>query len=118
MRPPNVRTFTPIPSLSTPCPMSEERCDGPFQEGHKSSPLQWNVSFHRLSDRSRVMEGRRDDALGRLRQEAEVLQAGLESVAGNDALIVRGRSLVTGDVLAAGQPRLHIVGRAGVGLDN
>jgi D-3-phosphoglycerate dehydrogenase len=65
-----------------------------------------------------VADGMTDDALARLRQEAEVLQAGLESVSGIDALIVRGRSRVTADVLAAGQPRLHIVGRAGVGLDN
>ena len=65
-----------------------------------------------------VADGMTDDALARLRQEADVLEAGLEAVSGVDALIVRGRSRVTADVLAAGQPRLHIVGRAGVGLDN
>jgi len=65
-----------------------------------------------------VADGMTDDAMARLRQEADVVEAGLEAVAGIDALIVRGRSRVTADVLAAGQPRLHIVGRAGVGLDN
>jgi D-3-phosphoglycerate dehydrogenase len=41
----------------------------------------------------------------------------LEAVAGCEALIVRSRSKVTREVLAAGQ-RLKVVGRAGVGLDN
>jgi D-3-phosphoglycerate dehydrogenase len=41
----------------------------------------------------------------------------LEAVPGCDALIVRSRSKVTADVLAAGR-RLKVVGRAGVGVDN
>ena len=41
----------------------------------------------------------------------------LEAVAGCEALIVRSRSKVTREVLAAGQ-RLKVVGRAGVGVDN
>lgn len=65
-----------------------------------------------------VADGLTDDALARLRREADVLESGLEAVSGVDALIVRGRSRVTADVLAAGQPRLRVVGRAGVGLDN
>lgn len=35
-----------------------------------------------------------------------------------DALVVRSATQVTADVLAAGAPRLQVVGRAGVGVDN
>ncbi|HSB90077.1 MAG TPA: hydroxyacid dehydrogenase [Anaerolineales bacterium] len=65
-----------------------------------------------------VADGMTDDALARLRQQAEVVEAGVEAAAGADALIVRGRSRVTAEVLAAGRPRLRVVGRAGVGVDN
>jgi len=65
-----------------------------------------------------VADGMTDDALARLRQEAEVVEAGLEAAGGADALIVRGRSRVTAEVLAAGRPKLRVVGRAGVGVDN
>jgi D-3-phosphoglycerate dehydrogenase len=41
----------------------------------------------------------------------------LEAVAGCEALIVRSRTRVTAEVLAAA-PRLKVVGRAGVGVDN
>ncbi|MGI5125293.1 phosphoglycerate dehydrogenase [Pseudonocardia sp. CA-107938] len=41
----------------------------------------------------------------------------LAAVAGADALLVRSATLVDAEVLAAG-PRLKVVGRAGVGLDN
>jgi D-3-phosphoglycerate dehydrogenase len=41
----------------------------------------------------------------------------LEAVVGCEALIVRSRTRVTGDVLAAAA-RLKVVGRAGVGVDN
>ncbi len=65
-----------------------------------------------------VADGMTDDALTRLRQEADVVEGGLETAADVDALIVRGRSRVTEDVLASGRPRLRVVGRAGVGIDN
>ncbi len=41
----------------------------------------------------------------------------LETISGYDALVVRGRTQVTGRVLQAGT-RLAVVGRAGVGVDN
>ncbi len=41
----------------------------------------------------------------------------LASIAAYDALIVRGRTKVTADVIAAAQ-KLKVVGRAGVGVDN
>lgn len=65
-----------------------------------------------------VADGMPDDALTRLRQEADVVEGGLEAAAEVDALIVRGRSHVTDAVLASGRPRLRVVGRAGVGVDN
>lgn len=35
-----------------------------------------------------------------------------------DALVVRSQTRVTGELLAAGVPRLKVVGRAGIGVDN
>src|SRR3972149_5704785 len=43
---------------------------------------------------------------------------GLEEVGALDALVVRGRTKVTEEILASGVPRLKVVGRAGVGVDN
>jgi D-3-phosphoglycerate dehydrogenase len=65
-----------------------------------------------------VADGLTGDGLARLRQEAEVVEAGLETVGSADGLIVRGRSQVTDKVVAAGRPRLRVIGRAGVGVDN
>ncbi|GAB0491338.1 hypothetical protein MMPV_002591 [Pyropia vietnamensis] len=45
----------------------------------------------------------------------DALAAALGTV---DALIVRSSTAVTAEVLAAGAPRLQVVGRAGVGVDN
>ena len=42
----------------------------------------------------------------------------LESIGDYDALAVRSATTVTPEVLAAGAPRLKLVGRAGVGVDN
>ena len=42
----------------------------------------------------------------------------LKDIANYDALIVRSRTKVTPAVLAAGAPRLKVVGRAGIGVDN
>src|SRR6476661_9653383 len=67
-----------------------------------------------------------EDAVGRLaRDHAVFYDAALVDdpaalhrlVADVDALIVRNRTQVRGDLLAA-MPRLKVVGRLGVGLDN
>ncbi len=57
-----------------------------------------------------------------LREAAEVIVAGDQetlhaSLPESDALIVRSRTMVTADLLDLG-PRLQIVGRAGIGIDN
>jgi D-3-phosphoglycerate dehydrogenase len=54
-----------------------------------------------------------------LRNEAEVDQSDLETALGQvDALIVRSRTRVSREVIKRGQPRLRVIGRAGVGVDN
>ena len=66
-----------------------------------------------------IADGLADSGLALLRQEAEVIQsAGLNELGSVDALVVRGRTAVSGKVLAAASPRLRVVGRAGAGLDN
>ncbi|HET7011168.1 MAG TPA: hydroxyacid dehydrogenase [Anaerolineales bacterium] len=65
-----------------------------------------------------VADGMTDDALRRLRQEAQVIEAGLEAATDVDAIIVRGGSRVTAEVISRAGPRLRVVGRAGVGVDN
>ena len=66
-----------------------------------------------------ITEGLADSGLALLRQEAEVIQsAGLNGLGSVDALVVRGRTAVSREVLAAASPRLRVVGRAGAGLDN
>ncbi len=42
----------------------------------------------------------------------------LASISNYDGLVVRSASIVTPEVIAAGAPRLKIIGRAGVGVDN
>ncbi|HVR39048.1 MAG TPA: phosphoglycerate dehydrogenase [Thermoanaerobaculia bacterium] len=42
----------------------------------------------------------------------------LQAVAESDALITRSGTAVTRELVSAGSPRLRIIGRAGVGLDN
>jgi D-3-phosphoglycerate dehydrogenase len=55
----------------------------------------------------------------RLRQEAEVMENGsLEQLDEFDALIVRGGTRVGRPQIEAGRPRLKVIGRAGVGVDN
>ncbi|MFP3852762.1 MAG: hydroxyacid dehydrogenase [Anaerolineales bacterium] len=57
--------------------------------------------------------------LERLRQQSTVIESPeLNSIGDMDALIVRSGTRVTGEVLKRGQPRLKVVGRAGVGVDN
>jgi D-3-phosphoglycerate dehydrogenase len=55
----------------------------------------------------------------RLAEEAEVIKdPGLADLGEVDALIVRSATKVTRQVLERGLPRLRVVGRAGVGVDN
>ncbi len=55
----------------------------------------------------------------RLSQAAEVIEdPELTSLGDVDALVVRSATKVTRQVLERGQPRLRVVGRAGVGVDN
>jgi D-3-phosphoglycerate dehydrogenase len=53
-----------------------------------------------------------------LEKQAEVLEADLTALGDVDALIVRGRSKVTAEVILKGIPRLKVIGRAGIGVDN
>jgi D-3-phosphoglycerate dehydrogenase len=66
-----------------------------------------------------IPDGLASTGLSILQQEAEVVDSGLEVELGNvDALIVRSRTRVDRDVIERGRPRLKVVGRAGVGVDN
>lgn len=66
-----------------------------------------------------VTDGLAEQGLALLRQEAEVVQsAELNGLGSIDALLVRSRTAVTREVLAAAVPRLKVVGRAGAGVDN
>lgn len=54
-----------------------------------------------------------------LREEAQVVEDDrLEALGSVDALIVRSRTKVTAKVISDGSPKLKVVGRAGVGVDN
>jgi D-3-phosphoglycerate dehydrogenase len=71
-----------------------------------------------MSWRVLIPDGLAPPGLEILLRETEVIDgAGLEAVGDVDALIVRGRTRVTRDLLGRA-PRLRVVGRAGVGLDN
>lgn len=68
--------------------------------------------------RIQVTDGLAEQGLALLRQEAEVvLSADLGSLESTDAILVRSRTKITREVLAAA-PQLKVVGRAGVGVDN
>src|SRR5438552_2063724 len=78
------------------------------------------------SRRPRVLVADRiaEEGIERLREAAEVLvETGLppealrERIAEADALVVRSETKVTAELLGAA-PRLKVVGRAGVGVDN
>jgi D-3-phosphoglycerate dehydrogenase len=72
-----------------------------------------------LSWRILITDGLAPEGLDALRAVAEVVEADELGGLGNvDALIVRSRTHVNDVVLAAGAPRLKVVGRAGVGVDN
>jgi len=71
-----------------------------------------------------ITDGLNEDGQAILRSEAQVddrneisAEELLKSISAYDALIVRGRTKVNAAVFAAG-PKLKIVGRAGVGVDN
>ncbi|MGH2606973.1 MAG: NAD(P)-dependent oxidoreductase, partial [Anaerolineales bacterium] len=66
-----------------------------------------------------MCDGLAEPGLDRLRAEAEVVDdRDLAALGGVDALIVRSRTRVTEDTIERGLPRLKVVGRAGVGVDN
>lgn len=65
-----------------------------------------------------VCDGLAEPGLARLRQEAEVILDDRASLGRVDAWIVRGRSQVDAAALWSAAPRLRVVGRAGVGVDN
>jgi D-3-phosphoglycerate dehydrogenase len=72
-----------------------------------------------MSHRILITDGLAENGLALLGREAEVVQsAELNGLASFDALVVRGRTKVTQEVLASAAPRLRVVGRAGVGVDN
>jgi D-3-phosphoglycerate dehydrogenase len=65
-----------------------------------------------------VCDGLAEPGLARLREEAEVILDDVTSLGQVDAWIVRGRSQVDAAALHSAAPRLKVVGRAGVGVDN
>jgi len=66
-----------------------------------------------------VTDGLSEEGLRLLRDQAEVIESEtLEALGESDALIVRGRTKVTSEVLAQASPELKVIGRAGVGVDN
>jgi D-3-phosphoglycerate dehydrogenase len=66
-----------------------------------------------------ISDGLEDEGRKRLAAQAEVLDDPELSALGEvDALIVRSATQVTRTVLESGVPRLRVVGRAGVGVDN
>ena len=77
-------------------------------------PTRWALSWRIL-----ITDGLEEDGLTILRRRADVAEqddlTGLEHF---DALVVRGRTRVTSGVLSSAAPRLKVVGRAGVGVDN
>lgn len=72
-----------------------------------------------MSWRVLVTDGLAEEGLNLLRQEAELIEAdGLGQLDSVDALIVRGRTRVSAEVLQDSASRLRVIGRAGVGVDN
>jgi len=66
-----------------------------------------------------VTDGLAPQGLASLKQQAAVIEAAsLDELPRVDAVIVRGRTQLTGEHLRRAQPRLRVVGRAGVGIDN
>jgi D-3-phosphoglycerate dehydrogenase len=66
-----------------------------------------------------VTDGLDEPGLALLREAAQVFESGtLEALSESDALIVRGRTKVTAEVIRSAGPSLKVVARAGVGVDN
>jgi len=65
-----------------------------------------------------VSDGLAQIGVARLQHEAEVVLDDLASLGSVDAWIVRSRTLVDAAALASAAPRLRVLGRAGVGVDN
>jgi len=65
-----------------------------------------------------VSDGLAQIGVARLQQEAEVVLDDLASLGSVDGWIVRSRTLVDAAALASAAPRLRVLGRAGVGVDN
>jgi D-3-phosphoglycerate dehydrogenase len=60
-----------------------------------------------------------EEGLAIMRAQAEVVErSGLDGLADFDALVVRGRTRVTAEAIQSARPRLGVIGRAGVGVDN
>jgi D-3-phosphoglycerate dehydrogenase len=76
------------------------------------------VTHDSPSSRVLVCDGLAEPGLALLRREAEVLLDDLTALGRVDAWIVRGRSQVDAAALRSAAPRLRVVGRAGVGVDN
>jgi D-3-phosphoglycerate dehydrogenase len=66
-----------------------------------------------------VTDGLSEEGLRLLRDQAEVIESeSLQALGESDALIVRGRTKVTAEVLGQASQKLRVIGRAGVGVDN
>jgi D-3-phosphoglycerate dehydrogenase len=66
-----------------------------------------------------ITDGLAEEGLKLLREQAELIEADdLAELDQADALIVRGRTRVTGEALEGSAGRLRVIGRAGVGVDN
>jgi D-3-phosphoglycerate dehydrogenase len=69
--------------------------------------------------RIQITDGLAGEGVAILRQCAEVIEEPtLRELGTLDAVVVRGRTKIDRAVLEAGAPRLKVVGRAGVGVDN
>ena len=66
-----------------------------------------------------VTDGLSEQGLLLLREQAEVVESEtFETLGESDALVIRGRTNVTAEVLEQASSNLKVIGRAGVGVDN
>ena len=66
-----------------------------------------------------ITDGLSDDGIEILGKPADiVLSPALDELAKFDAVIVRGKTKLTAEVISTAAPRLRVIGRAGVGVDN
>jgi D-3-phosphoglycerate dehydrogenase len=72
-----------------------------------------------MSWRILIADRLEEEGLSIMRAQAEVVeQSDLTGLADFDALVVRGRTRVTAEAIRLAVPRLRVIGRAGVGVDN